>query len=111
MNRASRPSMCSRRRWCTPVSFSTFLEKMFCSEKPIVAISALTSPITSNDSSVSVAMPTPTMIGTSDRNQKPKRFCKDSPVWAYDTGTFQMEMCEVTEAKNFPSASGTIKLK
>uniref|UniRef100_A0A182TK71 Uncharacterized protein n=1 Tax=Anopheles melas TaxID=34690 RepID=A0A182TK71_9DIPT len=102
MNRASRPSMCSRRRWCTPVSFSTFLEKMFCSEKPIVAISALTSPITSNDSSVSVAMPTPTMIGTSDR---------DSPVWAYDTGTFQMEMCEVTEAKNFPSASGTIKLK
>lgn len=37
---------------------------MFCSENPTVAISALIRPITSNDSSVSVAIPTPVMIGT-----------------------------------------------
>lgn len=30
------------------------------------------------------------------------------PVCAYETGTFQMEMCDVTDAKNFPSANGMI---
>lgn len=64
MNSARRPSTCSSRKWWTPVSRSTFFEKMFCSEKPTVATSALIRPIMSNEISVSVAMATPVMIGT-----------------------------------------------
>lgn len=33
-----------------------------------------------------------------------------SPVCAYDTGTFQIDICDVTEAKNFPNANGMINL-
>lgn len=46
-----------------PCKMFTFLEKIFCNEKPIVEINALISPTTSKDSSVSVAIATPVMIG------------------------------------------------
>lgn len=35
----------------------------------------------------------------------------DLPVCAYETGTFHIDMCDVTDAKNFPSANGTINFK
>lgn len=33
------------------------------------------------------------------------------PVCAYETGTFQIDICDVTDAKNLPNANGTIKRK
>lgn len=33
---------------------------------------------------------------------------KNWPVWAYETGTFQILTCEKTEDKNLPRAKGTI---
>lgn len=45
----------------------TFLENMFCSESPKVAVRVLINPAMSNDSSVKVAIATPTIIGTSDK--------------------------------------------
>lgn len=41
----------------------TFLENIFCNEKPIVDIRAANKPIKSKDISVMVAIPTPNIIG------------------------------------------------
>ena len=41
----------------------TFLDKMFCTANPIVAARALTIPTKLKDSSVTVAMATPPIIG------------------------------------------------
>ena len=41
----------------------TFLDKMFCTANPIVAARALTIPTKLRDSSVTVAMATPPIIG------------------------------------------------
>lgn len=35
-------------------------------------------------------------------------FAYHLPVCAYETGTFQMDICDVTDAKNFPNANGMI---
>lgn len=63
MNSASRPSRCSKRKWCMLVSFNTFFDKIFCKEKPNVENSAQIKPIISNDNSVIVAIATPATIG------------------------------------------------
>lgn len=42
----------------------TFLEKMFCMEKPMVEMRALIRPSMSNEISVTVAIATPVMIGS-----------------------------------------------
>lgn len=42
----------------------TFFEKMFCMEKPIVEMRALIRPIISKEISVTVAIPTPVIMGS-----------------------------------------------
>jgi hypothetical protein len=60
----SRPRTWRRRRWWIFVSFSTFLEKMFCKLNPSVEMRAEMSPTMSKEISVRVAIKTPEMIGT-----------------------------------------------
>ena len=66
MKQAILPNVQSNRRWCTPVSFSTFFENIFITLNPAVANKADPSPIISNETSLTVAMLTPIMIGKSE---------------------------------------------
>lgn len=52
----------------------TFLEKIFCREKPTVAAKAAKSPTNANEISVTVAIATPPIIGTSDKYICNERF-------------------------------------
>ena len=61
------PRVQSNRRWCTPVSFKTFFEKMLITLNPPVASKAELSPVKSKDTSVTVAIPTPTIMGRRER--------------------------------------------
>ena len=63
MMAAMRPSLCSRRRWCMPVSFRAFLENTVMIAKPAVAMRALSSPTMSKEISVRVATATPSTMG------------------------------------------------
>lgn len=70
---------------------------MFCSEKPMVAINALIRPTTSKDSSVSVAIPTPVMIGTKLRYTLVVCF---SLSMIRDSNTVNSGIVAFTEKKN-----------